>query len=77
MSDEASDVADCAPDPEDLLTRRDERPESEALLNALKRNQDALSQLLANALYPSVKKSVISNKSRRRRMRATRLLLRT
>lgn len=34
-------------DPEDLLTRRDERPEAEALLSALKQNHDALSQLLA------------------------------
>jgi len=30
------------------LTRREERPEAEALLNALKQNQDALSQLLAD-----------------------------
>ena len=40
------------PDPEDLLTRRDERPEAEALLNALKQNQDALSQLLADCDEP-------------------------
>ncbi len=52
MSDEASDVADCVADPEDLLTRRDERPEAEALLNALKQNQDALSQLLAKCDEP-------------------------
>lgn len=52
MSEEASDVPDCSPDQEDLLTRRDEHPEAEALLNALKQNQDALSQLLAKCDEP-------------------------
>ena len=61
MSDEASDVGDCVADPEDLLTRRDERPEAEALLNALKQNQDALSQLLAKCDEPD------DSQARRRR----------
>ena len=43
MSDTTSGLTDLEP----LMARHDERPEAQALLNALKRNQDALSQLLA------------------------------
>lgn len=42
-----SEATSAVTDPEDLFTQRDERPEAEALLNALKQNLPALSQRLA------------------------------